>query len=266
METDNINQQVPPAQNAEQPQSPPPNPYSHSKIFIIVLGIMFVLMIGIGSYVLGTRKNQTAIQNPQPISSPTQPSPTTAPDETANWKTYTNSKYKYTINYPPSHPTDDDSVNKTASYVILYESKDTGGILMEISAKTDFDTVVNNKLESTSKMQFVDYAVEQAKQFCAASGPNDNIYCDRPIKIKEFDNSYSVKGYEIYLNLINEKSDASGKLVKGQESTIGPIFAFDISQQTNNQSRGLFLKGILLPSTPVEDEKIIRQVIDTLRF
>lgn len=110
MGTDNTNQQVPPVQNIEQSQSAPlPNPSSHSKIFIIITTVILLTIIGVGIYVLGTRKNQPAIQNLQPTSSPTasHSSPTndinlesTGSAETANWKTYTDVENQYSVRYP----------------------------------------------------------------------------------------------------------------------------------------------------------------------
>lgn len=93
METDNTNQPVP-------PQAPLPNPPSHSKIFIIITSVILLTMIGVGSYVLGTRKNQTVVQNNQLSISPTVSQLSPNPDETANWKTYANTKYNYQFKYP----------------------------------------------------------------------------------------------------------------------------------------------------------------------
>ncbi|MEK7517588.1 MAG: hypothetical protein AAB583_03480 [Patescibacteria group bacterium] len=97
METDNTNQPVPPVQNTDSPQPPLSNPSSHSKVFIIALGVVLVLIIGIVSYILGTRKNQTVIQNQQQITTPptiAQPSPiphtnreSSGSAEIENWKT-----------------------------------------------------------------------------------------------------------------------------------------------------------------------------------
>lgn len=106
MEPDSTNQQIP-------PQAPLPNPPNHPKILIIITSVILLTTIGVGSYVLGTRKNQATIQNQQVTSSPTisQPTPTltetpfvhptTDPSITANWKTYINTKYRYSIKYPP---------------------------------------------------------------------------------------------------------------------------------------------------------------------
>lgn len=46
-----------------------------------------MILVGVGGYVLGTKQNQTAVQNQQNTVVPTS-IPTPTPDPTANWKTY----------------------------------------------------------------------------------------------------------------------------------------------------------------------------------
>lgn len=103
---DNTNQQAPPVQNTEPSQTPPPNPSSSLRTFIIVLCVVLLTIIGAGGYMLGTRKNQTVVQNQQISGSPSatqsSPTPTSTPDETANWKTYVDSDNKFSVKYPPN--------------------------------------------------------------------------------------------------------------------------------------------------------------------
>ncbi len=60
--------------------------------------VSFCIAIGIGGYVLGTKKNQAVPQKQKVIPTTSQPSPT--PDSTANWKMYTNKTYGYSFKYP----------------------------------------------------------------------------------------------------------------------------------------------------------------------
>lgn len=68
---------------------------------LIVLGIVATLGIAGGAYYLGTNK---APSQPQQVNTSQTPQPSQIPsptsDETANWKTYTNTKYGYEIQYP----------------------------------------------------------------------------------------------------------------------------------------------------------------------
>jgi len=84
---------------AQQPTNPTPNPVNNSsgsKLIPIILGIAAVVIIAIGAYALGTKQTQVPVQN---VTQAVQPSPTPI-DETANWKTYENTKGQYSFKYP----------------------------------------------------------------------------------------------------------------------------------------------------------------------
>ncbi len=74
----------------------------------IIVGILIAVIIAGGAYYLGrqtTPKSSPAVvsQTPQPTPSPT-PDASPVPNgtgETANWKTYTNTVYQYSLKYPP---------------------------------------------------------------------------------------------------------------------------------------------------------------------
>lgn len=57
--------------------------------------VSFGIAIGIGGYVLGTKKTQPVSQNQQATISPTSIQPSPTPDPTANWKTYSNNIYSF---------------------------------------------------------------------------------------------------------------------------------------------------------------------------
>lgn len=61
---------------------------------IIILIVILILAGLAGAYYFG--KTQVPKPQPQTII------PSSSPDETANWKTYTNNKYKYQFKYPPA--------------------------------------------------------------------------------------------------------------------------------------------------------------------
>lgn len=65
---------------------------------LVLIGILLASFVGAGGYYL----YQTKTKDAQIITAP-QPSPESqVKDETANWKTYINKKYKFTIKYPES--------------------------------------------------------------------------------------------------------------------------------------------------------------------
>ena len=177
METNNTNQQQPPVQNIEQSQSAPlPNPSSHSKIFIIVLGITLLAIIGIGGFMLGTRKNQTVNQQPITIS-PTvsQPSPTATPDETENWKTYRDKEGLFRISYPPRW-----SENSSEGGSTLGENRIDIAIIVWNDGSTE-------------------YAENQWKQIDCAPGNDPNGGCS-PSYNKE-EKKLSLNSYTVYFRI-----------------------------------------------------------------
>ena len=85
--------------------SPPPHRFS--KTFIVLIAVILLVAAGVGGYILGTNQNQTV--QTQPVTQLPQPSPT--PDPTANWKTYSNTKYDFSFKYPSEWEIDDSSSN-----------------------------------------------------------------------------------------------------------------------------------------------------------
>lgn len=104
MDTNNPTPKVNPSENPAQPQ-----PISHpvhnqrGNVPIIIAGIILLLVVGSGAYYWGMQNTKyrqvnnseaSISKNNQPIGNPT------IVNDTANWKTYTNAKYGYTIMYP----------------------------------------------------------------------------------------------------------------------------------------------------------------------
>ena len=68
------------------------------KGFAPIIIIVLVAIVASGVYFLGTKN---ILKLPTSFSLPTiSPSPTPTPDPTANWKTYTNYEYGYSVKYP----------------------------------------------------------------------------------------------------------------------------------------------------------------------
>lgn len=64
----------------------------------LILGALLLVLVGAGAYYLGTKNVQTQQQTVSPIVS--QQTLTPAVDQTANWQTYTNSTFGFSIKYP----------------------------------------------------------------------------------------------------------------------------------------------------------------------
>ncbi len=111
---DNINQPIPTPQTPDQMHSSFEESNGSKVIPFIIVAVLIVL-VGAGSYVLGTKKTPTPTENKVVA----QPSPTPI-DETTNWKTYSDQKYYYAIKYP-----NDWILKQTPSGGILISSADS---------------------------------------------------------------------------------------------------------------------------------------------
>lgn len=98
---------------AANPQSPVPSPKT-SKIPLILGLILIILVIGISALWLGKSSGGQNLAQPTPTLVPAilEPTPTEmvlpttivstpTPDPTAGWKTYTNTKFGFSVSYPP---------------------------------------------------------------------------------------------------------------------------------------------------------------------
>lgn len=97
-----VDQQAPiQQQSAQQPIGEMPKPKSRFKLISLI--IFLLLTIGVGVYLLIVKQNVFLSQNqqkPTPIITQPPSDPIPTPDLTANWKTYTNTKYGYQLKVP----------------------------------------------------------------------------------------------------------------------------------------------------------------------
>src|SRR3989338_809535 len=94
------------AEQTASPEAKSTNPNPKSKWPLVVIGLLLFLLIPLGGYFAYNQlglNNQKAGPTPAPQQTEKQtasPSPTNAPDPTADWKTYTNTASKYSVKYP----------------------------------------------------------------------------------------------------------------------------------------------------------------------
>lgn len=68
---------------------------------LIALGVILILGVVSGAYYFGKSQSvKPTIQNSVVTSQTPQPTPSPTPDAIANWRTYTNTQYKFTLSYP----------------------------------------------------------------------------------------------------------------------------------------------------------------------
>lgn len=85
---------------------------SNQKGFVSILIVILIIATVVGgAYYLGARKSASVVPTTSPVitstpqsSSVSQPTLSPNPDETTNWKIYTNTKYNYLLKYPNNLP------------------------------------------------------------------------------------------------------------------------------------------------------------------
>lgn len=78
--------------------------------------VVLLIVLAVGGYLLYQKQFKPAFTPQSP------PSPI-ASDETANWKTYTNNKYKYSFKYPPSWISNEAALGDIVNF--RFEGKDS---------------------------------------------------------------------------------------------------------------------------------------------
>lgn len=108
---------------------------------------------------------------------------------------------------------------------------------------------------------FQDYAVAEAKLYCDADGPVFSSSCPDTKEIAPFTTKNGLHGYEIYLKEAHSSFDDNGVLKTYFTGEIRLVFVIDITQQTKNKVRGIFVK---LSSDQQKDE--VRSILDSIKF
>jgi len=174
---DNPTQEIPQQQPTQPEIQTRQSNSSWLRTLSIGLGVIGIgLVIGIGGYVLGTKKSQPVQINPKPISkpisiSPTAVSPNDTSDETANWQTYSSNQYSYSIKYPKelsfstlnyqgfsgTIKNSDKWTNTDQSYIISvlsYKTGDNSGL--EFNLQSQPTTTMQVSSQTVNKMISVD--------------------------------------------------------------------------------------------------------------
>ena len=175
--------------------------------------------------------------------------------DTSNWKTYRNGRYGFEIKYPLDYTLKEVSID----YILLRRTEDEKNEWL-VSV-----TVKHNRLGvNDSKLTFKEFAEKLAINSCPADGPNRSIKCTGITEMKSFVNKNEINGYEIYLNETTEYFPSN----KISNRVKGPIFAMNISKQTNNTARSIFFdfddeRKIL---DEQEKEILIDQMLSSFKF
>jgi len=185
METNKPNQSPTPTPPNTQPtntppttQTPPPTPKTKKPYLLISLVILLLSATGVLGYKYYQVKQQLDSQPTPPpqlvVSSPSPiVSPTTEVDPTANWKTYTNTEYGYSIKHPTKLTVGENGMSRgnteIATAIVLYEEGDSSNFESPRFAitvrfdSTNFENISNNHYQklTTNKLSESDKKAAQ---------------------------------------------------------------------------------------------------------
>jgi len=168
-------------------------------------------------------------------------------------KTYSNSTYKFTFDYPSSC---DVKGLSTWDFDLLREGKS----LLRGSVEDDTIKIfVNASNESKpQKDMFIAFARERARVVCGADGPDGSSYCETIKRERAYTTPNGLYVLEFYLTLTRE--DYLKKT--SHTSTVGPVSLVDISRTNKPLALMLFpgYGNVASEST----EQLAREIIETL--
>jgi len=131
------------------------------KLPLISGGFLLLVIVGAAGFLLGKSLSQSKTPSlplisqvsPSPTPTPENPISTPTPDPTANWKTYVNNKYNYSIKYPedwilqPDKQTPEEIVNftKDLNSLTIYSGSAIPGIPPESTPSQVKSIVIANQ-------------------------------------------------------------------------------------------------------------------------
>ena len=122
-------------------------------VIYVLIGVLIIAAVAGGAYYVGSKKAPISVTK-NPVSIPQTPQPTSSStDKTANWKTYTNTKLKFSFSYPNTYKFEKED-NERATFSGIFQLGDQV-ILSELIV--NFQPTLDLKaLKSCKDIQFED--------------------------------------------------------------------------------------------------------------
>ncbi len=185
---------------------------------------------------------------------------------TPDWQTYRNEEFGFEFKYSEDcflyEPFDGRIYLKSETSSYLF------GRIINISIGEKIAIEGKYSFSDASKMSFEEFISKRIRAGCAASraggGDSRERYCVGETEIKPFLGAEGIIGYEIYITEVTEITTVEGMTTEKRKK--GPIFVFNISDQTYN--RGLFFELVNETEKNLEKEthsKILNQVLSTFK-
>jgi len=164
-------------------------------------------------------------------------------DGLINSKIYRSEKYGFQFNYPDSYFLKE--YNAENIYIKKDKDDTTSDISIDIEKESEFYNDQTKKFESTSSLNFLDFTTRRILMGCAADGPSGSRYCTKVAKTDSFVNNQGTLVYSIFVNQVVEIYDGWKETGEKREEIIGPFFAIDMSEQTDNKARAIIFENNL---------------------
>ena len=116
-----------------------------------------------------------------------------------------------------------------------------------------------------AKMSFEEFAIDRAKVWCSADGPNSSRYATDVVRKEVFTNPHDRKGVEFYLLEVHETHFEDDEEVKIEKRIKGPFYAVSISQ-TDEPYRALIFEFNVEGEDLFQEKKILKKIINTVRI
>lgn len=145
------NHQAEPSQQ-QQPLAKSPSIFSKYKKFI-ALAILFIILIGIGLFLASANKSLNTSNKLSPIPKPiAKPSPT--PISTANWQTYTNPQYGFSIQYPQGYQISESTYANFGVFLLSMTNYLDDSVPFSQTDKIRVDLYVSQKQNTDNPLYF----------------------------------------------------------------------------------------------------------------
>src|SRR5258708_2073228 len=201
----------------------PSNQKGFAPIFLI-LGLVFVLLVGGGIYYQSRLQSQLFVDKHEP---PTIPS---MADQTANWETYTNSKHNFSFKYPQF-----DKIYEAGNDFFLEPNPGVTSNAISLFQVRDYQSgLYDSRFSHFSNLN--DYAIQVLKDKCDNHTPGINLstVCDKVSKQTTFTSQSGTEIHEVYLNETSTNYDNKVKTFE-----FGPLFF--ISKELKNSGKVIFV-------------------------
>jgi len=176
--------------------------------------------------------------------------------ESTTWNTYQDQNCGIEFKYPASLLLEIFSADDRCAL-----SVDAGAIELEVKEMDRFyrQGLVASGMEISSR----GFAIYIAGLHCAADGPDGSTYCTDAVRQSAFETPQGLQGHEFYLTKVEESYGEEGPRIE-EKTTIGPVFALDISDAGTIR---IFLATSRMRAEPLPtDVAMMKAMVDSVRI